>query len=130
MVGHTPAELSSFTIKHFSSVNWATTTWTFDRDGFERTNERLEDICSPVLLATTLVPSRLPFFKAFQSCKMFNSEMETCGSEAADRAVAAAFREAGREKLCERRNNQHEFWCGYTDQQVRIRIFKFLVVFA
>ena len=51
---------------------------------------------------------------------MFNSEMETCASEAADRAVAAAFREEGREKLCERRNNQHEFWCGYTDHKVRL----------
>ena len=99
-------------------MNWATTAWTFERDGFERTEEKLADICHPALLATTLIPSRLSFFKAFQSCQMFNSEMETCGSEAADRAVAAAFREEGREALCERRNNLHEFWCGYTDHQV------------
>ena len=90
-------------------MNWATTTWSFDRDGFDLTEERLDDICRPALLTTTLIPSRLSFFKAFQSCKMFNSEMETCSSEAADRAVAAAFREDGRQDLCERRENQHEF---------------------
>ena len=46
--------------------------------------------------------------------------METCASEAADREMAAAFREEGREKLCERRSNLHEFWCGYTDHKVRL----------
>ena len=50
---------------------------------------------------------------------MFNSEMETCASEAADREMAAAFRKGGREELCERRSNLHEFWCGYTDHKVR-----------
>ena len=110
--------INSVMIKHFSSVNWAATVWTFDRDGYERTEERLDDICRPALLASTLIPSQLPFFKAFQTCKMFNSEMETCATEAADRAVAAAFREEGREALCERRKSLHEFWCGYTDHQV------------
>ena len=99
------------------SVDW--NTQTFDRVGFDLTEESMDSICQShsLSMATTLIPSRQTFWKAFQSCRMFNSEMETCDSQSADRAVRSSLNQPGRERLCERKAGQYSHWCGFTDER-------------